>query len=295
MAPFGLSPNQVKLYLYLLGRESTSAGEISRRLSIHRVDVYRKLRELSDLGLLDLHIGSPRRFTAVDPKEALSWILKRKESELLALKDVASEVQTSLEALEMANKARKPRSEVTGNGQSDYRFSKGRESYFREMKQLIRDSRHEILKITSGNGLKRAFLLGLTKEYKKAAERGVSIKMIGEVQKDNLTYARRLAKVVQLRHVRDIHFKFIVVDRSITMLSAKYDDASLLGSGDSDSYFVLSDPNFASVLCFLFEHLWEGADDFPTPRDVAAKRETQWSKKLLAPTPSNLSESSITR
>lgn len=294
LAPYGLTPNQAKLYLYLLGRESTSAGEISRRLGIHRVDVYRKLRELGDLGLLDLYIGSPRRFTAVDPKNALSSILKKKESELLALKNVTHDVQSALKGLEMANKARMSRSEVAGTAQSYYRFSKGRESYLREMKQLIRSSKYEIIKITSGNGLKRAFLLGLTKEYKQAADRGVSIRMIGEVRKDNLVYAKKLAKVVQLRHVRDADFRFIVVDHSITMLSAQYDDGSMSGSGDSDSYFVLSDPIFAKVMCFLFKHLWEGSGEIPSLRYGRRGRSATW-QEALAPLPTSLRGDHIKR
>ena len=71
LSAYGLSLNQAKVYLFLLTNGITSARPIATSLGLHRVEVYRKLRELEELGLVEIYLSSPKRYSATEPKEAL--------------------------------------------------------------------------------------------------------------------------------------------------------------------------------------------------------------------------------
>ncbi len=264
---FGLTVNQAKLYLYLLSKhESVPARVISTELGIHRVDAYRTLRELVNLGIAELHLTSPKRYTAVASHEALSSLIERSESKVSFLKNLQRDLDQSLKSFRALNNASRTQ-DVSSDSFNDgsYKVVSGREGYYAEIKTIVRNSRFEVLRILSALGLKLTYKLGLDRDYATALRRGASIRIIADVNKDNIKQARRLSKLVELRHLDGINARFTVVDRKTTIFGHKFDDsttgsssaASSSAKRNEENYLVLSDPRFAEVSYFFFDHLWK--------------------------------------
>jgi sugar-specific transcriptional regulator TrmB len=258
---FGLTTNQARLYLHLLQNKTSGAKEIAKALNIHRVDVYRRLRELEELGIIEVYLDFPKKFAATDPRTMLESLIRRAQSKVKAMEEARLGLQKKLEYVENVSQMQNTFTSIL-NHESYYKFSRGSTQYFTEIARLIKSARQEILKISSANGLRRAVAMGLHKHYLKAHQRGVKVRLITAVVPENIRYARMFAKITELRHIDDVHFRFTIADRSAVLLSAKYDDKVILPSSGSDNYFLFNDPAFASALCFLFEHLWEGAETF---------------------------------
>ncbi|MEM0118036.1 MAG: helix-turn-helix domain-containing protein [Conexivisphaerales archaeon] len=258
---YGLTANQAKLYLHLLRNKPAGAREISRALNVHRVDVYRRLRELEELGIIEVHLDFPKKFTAIDPKTAIESLIQRNKSKVNELEQAKTDLQRRLNEVGKLVRLQSP-NDVYSSQESFYKFTKGTTQYFAEIARLFKSARHEILKISSANGLRRATAMGLYKYYLRAYERGVKIRLITDVVPENRHYAQMFAKVTELRHISDVHFRFTIADRSVVLLSAKYDDKKIIPSSGYDNYFLFRDTTFASALCFIFERLWEGADTF---------------------------------
>jgi sugar-specific transcriptional regulator TrmB len=256
---YGISPNQAKLYLYLLGRGSAPVREISKALSLHRVDVYRKLRELESLGMVEVHFDVPKRFVAVNPRVAIGTLVTKLTSDIDGLRKSSIGLENRLASFRVRRKAQNPLSVLVSYSDTSYRYGLGRKNYLREVKQLTRSAKEEVLRVAPPNGLKRVYISGSFREIKSAVERGVTIRLITEINRSNLKFARMLSKIIRVRHLNGVNFRLIVGDRSRVILSTRFDEELLSADTDVDGYFVFEDPGVAGVGRFLFEHLWSAA------------------------------------
>ncbi len=86
LLPFGLSSVEADLYLSLRGKSSSTALELSRKLSIPRTKVYKILDSLVHLGLVNIRLDSRgQRFEAMG-KEQLEAIIALHELETKNMK-----------------------------------------------------------------------------------------------------------------------------------------------------------------------------------------------------------------
>lgn len=77
---FGLTENEVQIYLILLRLGSASASEITQKSKIHRINVYDILERLQEKGLVSyVMLGKRRHYEAVDPKKILELEEERKK------------------------------------------------------------------------------------------------------------------------------------------------------------------------------------------------------------------------
>lgn len=85
---FGLTEIQAKVYYHLLRIGKTSTTEISKKLGVHRSEVYRVLRELAEKGIVTEHRNiRPILFTPARPQVALDLILQEQEKKLKNRRD----------------------------------------------------------------------------------------------------------------------------------------------------------------------------------------------------------------
>ncbi|MDG7007238.1 MAG: TrmB family transcriptional regulator [Nitrososphaerota archaeon] len=264
LLPCGLTLNEARVYVYLLLRGPSPVKAISRGIGLHRVEVYRKLSALDGAGLLETYLDRPKRYAAVDPRVASSVLLREQESRLATFRRESEGVFARLDKLRYSGGSR--RESASGPSEGTYRFVRGRRKYYDEMGGLVRRAEKEILRIVSPGGVTRTFMAGIDGEYRRAKARGVAIRVICEVSERNRTYARRLSRIVQLKHLDGVRLRFTLVDGSVTMLGAKFDEASQSLDSAGDSYIVFEDPRLSEAFRMFFEHLW---------RDARAVREEQ--------------------
>jgi sugar-specific transcriptional regulator TrmB len=259
---FGITQSQSKLYLYLLAKKyPVRAGVIIKETGLHRADAYRTLRALASQGLIRLEITTPTSYSAVEPEIVLSTLLSENQNKLLYLKELKSSLAPKLKEFQDVSE---PAAYGSPDSVSDgyYKSVSGREGYYAAVRELVRNSHSEVLRILSALGLKLTTKLGMDKEYQKAVERGVSIKIIADVNKENLIQAQKLSKIIEIRHLDQVNARFTVVDRKITIFGHKFDNPNpptrTKQQQDSEgTYLVFSDPKLAEVSCFFFEHLWK--------------------------------------
>jgi len=87
---YGLTEIQAKVYYQLLRLRRTPSTKIAKELGIHRSEVYRVLRELSEKGIVTEHKnGRPILFTPTPPEDALDILIQERTKTLQRLKDNA--------------------------------------------------------------------------------------------------------------------------------------------------------------------------------------------------------------
>ena len=85
---YGLTQIQVKVYYHLLRLGKTSSTGISKKVGVHRSEVYRVLRELAEKGIVTEHKNTrPILFTPERPQIALDLLLQEQENKLKNRRD----------------------------------------------------------------------------------------------------------------------------------------------------------------------------------------------------------------
>ena len=88
---FGLTANESKVYLFLLGSGTSTISEIADKIAIHRVNIYDLLKRLTEKGLVSFVVeGRHKIFSATEPSFLLKSIMEKE--------DLLQKILPSLEA-----------------------------------------------------------------------------------------------------------------------------------------------------------------------------------------------------
>jgi sugar-specific transcriptional regulator TrmB len=253
----GLKGSDASLYLYLLSRGTpTPVHSISKDTGLHRVDLYRRLKDLEQNGLVEMHLETPKKYSAVEPQIAISSLVHKMEAEISSIRKSTSSLESRLE---LFKKSASKEPLVDESERGAYRLVLGRARQIQEIRGLIRSAKLEVLRILSPNTLPRIFMYKLDKDYINAKRRGVPVRMIADINSETLPYAKRVSKILQLRHLDGVNFRATIVDRATVTFSTRFDESDMSINAPGDEYLMSNDKRFAEATCFIFEHLWKNA------------------------------------
>ena len=183
---YGLSPVQAQIYITLLKLGRSTAKSISINSDVNRVDVYRAVKRLSKLGLIQQVLGSPIAFTAVEPEQALDILVNAKSSQVERLRSGKTQLKSRLELLELERPAK------NDVGEDEELFVKvlSGEQVFRKLKSLITNSREEVMTVFSPRSLVLYDRIGVPElEHERVAE-GVMIRAVTSITMENCREAK---------------------------------------------------------------------------------------------------------
>ena len=256
---FRLTISQARVYLFLLRAGPANVRTISKQLGLHRVEVYRKLKELEELGIIDVVISSPKSYVSLEPKIALRNLLIRVEQESVRLKKTLPTLKRQLTAYQSLEKNQRSAPAPT---ERYYRMAHGMDRYYDMVARLVRNASNEVLTVVSPKGVKEIFQRGLNKHYHAAEKRGVNLRIISEVNEDNTNYVKRLQKFARFKKLPAIHLRFVVSDRSVALLRWRLDRKyAQTDHVTNDDFLVFEDTKFCESLSMFFEDLWQTASE----------------------------------
>jgi two-component system, OmpR family, sensor histidine kinase VicK len=94
----------------------------------------------------------------------------------------------------------------------------------------------------------------VTKAFADTKNRGVKIRFISEISKDNLKYCKELMKIAEVRHLDDVKGNFGVSDGS------EYDGgADTIKSGPPPQFIISTVKSFVKQQQYFFDMLWNKA------------------------------------
>ena len=251
----GLNLYERRLWVALLARGTSTAGELSEIANVPRSRTYDILQSLADKGFVVAQTSKPMRYVAVPPEEALDRVKNKLEDEVRTVKeriDGLKESPVITELNDLFSKGLKlvAPAEITGS-------LKGMYSVNQQISSMFKEASKSINIMTTGEGLEDLF----TNHFdvlRKAKERGVSIK----IATNNLgKKSERLKSLSGLAEVRVINKKelplsgkFFIVDNKETLLPLT--DSSLVHSTQNMAMWSRSDHVAGGVLNPLFEMVW---------------------------------------
>jgi sugar-specific transcriptional regulator TrmB len=246
---FGLNSYESKLWAALLSRGISTAGELSDIANVPRSRSYDVLESLEKKGFIIVKIGKPIKYIAVPPEEVLERVKKKivdnadKQSKMLE-QFKESELLDELNLLHKTGIELVDPSDMSG-------ALKGRGNIYSHMNSMIKNAEKSVVLCTTSAGLARkADELG--RAFKKAHEKGVSIRIASNLNKNNKAMLTELAKYAELRHT-EYKSRYLIVDgKDITFMVM--DDEKVHPSYDLGLW--VKSPFFAASMERMFDRIW---------------------------------------
>lgn len=256
----GLNKYERNLWVALLSRGASSAGELSDMSNVPRSRCYDVLESLAERGFVMIQPGKPLKYVAVQPKEAMERAKKKIQEEALETTQkidrlVRSEAIKDLEKIHRENiKTIKPEN-LTG-------ALKGRYAVLQQTESMLKSAKKSIKLVTTGNSLSE-----LAENYgdlmKKIAESGVKIQIATSVNKQTNDVVKSMKKYAQIRDTAEADKLEKLVGRLFVVDSEKFllgltDDAKTHPTQDI-AFWTYSSHATSNVLEPVFDLIWHHA------------------------------------
>ena len=208
LVKYGLTPIQACVYVALIKLGPSYARSLVKELEINKVDVYRALRSLTTFGLIEVKVGNPSIFTAVNPRLAIEALLARQEDKVKALKVKSNGLIKRLMMIES-----KVTSKDEGKEGLFVKLLAGPQT-FEKVGELILKAEKSVVKVVSPRGIVLHSQYGIQDIEAKRVEDGLEIRAITEVNVENVDVVRGYAEIIKIKHLDDIssRLRYIVVD-----------------------------------------------------------------------------------
>jgi len=247
---FGLNSYEAKIWTALLSRGVATAGELSDISNVPRSRSYDILESLEKKGFIVMKLGKPIKYIAVSPEEVVERVKKK----------VTDEAEQSIKTMDEL-KGSEILSELTqlhNNGidtvaPEDLAGSlKGQSNIYEHLNLMLKEAEKKIILVTSEEGFIRK-ADALSRQLRKAKERGVEIQIAAPITEKNKTIAEKLSVYAEIRDSTELNARFTVIDGN-QILFMLADDANVHPSYDVGVW--VNTPLFAQTLTSLFELAW---------------------------------------
>jgi sugar-specific transcriptional regulator TrmB len=206
---FDLNSYEAKVWIALLGRGITSAGELAEMTGVPRSRTYDILESLERKGLVIMRLGKPVKYISIDPKEVIDKLKKQADIELQDRVSRIDEVKQNpiwADVVALYEKGVKKIDPTQISG-----AIRGRHHLHDRFEELFGEAKEELLLATSGVELNRVI------EYhypalRAAKERGVEIRVA--VTKEGLTEKnlKHSQELGEIRQLEDLETRFLIMD-----------------------------------------------------------------------------------
>ncbi len=247
---FDLNLYEVKLWTSLLSRGVSTAGELSDIADVPRSRSYDVLESLEKKGFVVMKLGKPIKYIAIPPAEVVDRVKKNMDFEAKEKVDRLEKVKNSDLMTELQNIHTQG---VTLIDPADISGClRGRNNLYNHMDLLIKESKKSVNIMTSDKGFMRK-AEGLRASLQKAKKRGVKVRIIAPLNKENQKIADSLKSLAEVKHHTKVNSRFITVDSS-DIVFMTMNDKEVHPSYDLGVW--VKTPYFTTAMDQMFNHVW---------------------------------------
>lgn len=252
---FGLNSYEAKIWVALLSRGVSSAGELSDISNVPRSRSYDVLESLEKKGFIIMKIGKPIKYLAVPPQEVLERVKNKVHEDAQVQTKVLNQLKDStvLDELSLLHNTGVDLVEPTELTAS----FRGRSKVYDQILLMLKEAETSFILVTTEDGLLREAEY-FSRAFKKAHEKGVKIQIGAPLTKKSEEAVQLLLPYAEVKNITDkIKARFAITDGSeITFLL--FDDEDIHPTYDVGVW--VNTPFFAQAIMDLFEIVWKELD-----------------------------------
>ena len=253
----GLNLYERKLWVALLARGTSTAGELSEISNVPRSRSYDILQSLAEKGFVVVQMAKPLKYVAINPSEALDRAKKKLEEDMKITVERIDDMKSSAIMRELSSVYTQGLSmvspeEITGS-------LKGKHSLMQQMSSMFKVANKRINIVTTPEGLEELFENHYN-DLKRAVERGVKVQIAAAGLDKTTEASKGLNNVAEVRALNSkdlpIAGRFAVVDSKELVFSLtdhKVHDTQHM------AFWSKSEHAATSLLEPLFKMVWNSS------------------------------------
>jgi sugar-specific transcriptional regulator TrmB len=248
---FGLSDREAEVYAVLLKTGVSTAREINSHAQLSRLQLYRVLQKLTSRGLVAVSMEGPRRYVSTSLDKAIAVLIQEAKDRLSVLEKSGSELIEEFHRITIEH----PEVSLT-----KFAVINEKAGVSRARSKLIEAAEEEIRMMTTWHGLLHAINSNLDDICEKCYGKGVKVKVITEVNEQNMKAAKRFQEFGEVRHKTAPSIPQLIIADEKEVAIVPVEDNSR--ESQQASLMWTNSPVFASIMRQFFDYEWSTALDF---------------------------------
>jgi len=250
LSQHGVPEKGARVYLAACRGGAMTASELARVSAVNRVEAYRFIKQLSTEGLLRATGSRPQRFEALSPDDLVDRWIHRASERLHQLEKDRDRILSEWE---------EGRDEFDERDPRKFAVLEGKEAIRRFLMKRIGTADRQIMVSASGRALARFVDLGLDRAFREACSRGVKVRVVTEVDAQNLVEAKHFSGFSELRHSPiPVANRAVVFDHLGSLVYVSSEDG-FGRSGDEQVALWSSAPMFIRLARDYHRRMWTPA------------------------------------
>ena len=266
----GLTDREAKSLVLLSSSKELKASDLAKKLGTNRLDAYNSLSRLTQIGLVNVTADRPMKFSC----SSLPVLFKK------LIKDQQSRIDRTTKAFEniMSGATDEALESESQQGDSSAKFAvlKGRDHIQKRIGELANEADGQLVLFLGKYGILHMCRSPSIEEVNSAAERGVMIKVLAQLDKRTLKFFDQLHDSIEIRHSDEVNSLGVLKDQS-DVIQFLFVEQNPVGRGREDAGLVVSSEVFAASHYEFMMAIWNRAVDF----NSAKKRFTE--EKIVDP------------
>tara|TARA_B100001250_G_scaffold413862_1_gene449536 strand:- start:2193 stop:3575 length:1383 start_codon:yes stop_codon:yes gene_type:complete len=266
----GLTDREAKSLVLLSTSKELKASGLAKKLGTNRLDAYNSLSRLTQIGLVNVTADRPMKFSC----SSLPVLFKK------LIKDQKSRIDRTTKAFDnlMSGASVNALESEVEQEESNAKFAvlKGREHIQKKIGELSNEVDEQLILFLGRYGILHLCRSPSIKEVNLAAERGVSVRVLAQLDRRTLKFFDNLHESIEVRHSDEVNSLGVLKDQS-EVIQFLFVEQNPVGRGKGDAALVVSSEVFASSHHDFMMAIWNKAIDF----DSAKKRFTE--EKIVDP------------
>ena len=248
LSEFGLDESDARLYLGLLQSGSVTVGSISSRLEIDRGKAYRSLSRLRNLGLVSTTFSNPTICNAIEPDEALTTIIQKKNDDVVTMQKIAKKIGSELKQISKE----KSTMEV-----SSFSIIQGRLNVYARVGKLIHQSKNTVYIVTTIDDVLRMYHTSIPEKIGISKKNGIKIRVLTYTNSENLLPLIDRLNPTESRIGKLPSKSRMVVEKEHQLIISDSINESMNWNDESDSILYTNSSEMVNNIWSLCNLLWK--------------------------------------
>ena len=245
---FDLNIYETKVWLALLSKGISSAGEIAEISGVSRSSTYDVLESLEKRGFVIQKLGKPVKYIAVKPEVVIEKLKNNTTTHAEEKIKTLSNLKETTEYKEL-QELHKTGIEPIKNHELSTSI-KGRSNLYLQMRSVM-ETAEKTIHLTSSTYELTSKMKMFKDTFAKLNKRKVDIKvMIGDSEEDAKKLSKKLGVEVKSK---PIHARFVIADKTELIFTIKPTNVH----EDFDYGVWINSPFFTTSLAYMFDMAWK--------------------------------------
>ncbi|MCL4314628.1 MAG: hypothetical protein M1454_02745 [Candidatus Thermoplasmatota archaeon] len=252
----GMSEESVRIYLAILRLGNTAVGPLSRELSIDRGKIYRIIRYLQAMGVVEVVGGNPTKYWALGLNEAVSMMIRHQEERLNTIRSQKDQI------MEKYGEIFRPRNEKE-NGPVRMKLSEGIQPTVNSINLMVSRAMNRIYVMLDHRNFMRIYSRRTIVEMGKVATKGIEIRMILPNTESLTEIIMEMRKAFSIRRTEiEKPLNFISVDSAHLLLLMESTQVLRQPTATPAITGVeISGTDISERFDVIFDRIWHDSDD----------------------------------